>query len=78
MTLDWVSLLGKIALFLFYIPKMITSLNVIVDQLSFVVPVVSDRILPWSVARAGRQDYRNKETRVKKKILILYPPFPLL
>lgn len=61
----------------FYIPKIITALNMIVDQLSIVVPVVSDcrdRILPWSAARAGRQDYRNKETRVKKKILILYPP----
>lgn len=72
---SWVKLL------FFFIPKIITALNVIVDQLSIVVLVVSDctdRILPWSAARAGRQDYRNNGTRVKKKILILYPPFPLL
>lgn len=63
--------------FFFNIPQIITAVNMIVDQLSIVVPVVSnrtDRILSWSAARAGGQDYRNKESRVKKKILILYPP----
>ncbi len=76
----WDSLLGKIALFSFFLhPQDYHSIEYDCRSVIYCgagsIRLYRQKDLPWSTARAGRQDYRNKETRCEEKDPNPYPPF---